>query len=70
MVSIGGFWKLLQELAATNLSLEGKHITWTAVLLFMVSLQEEHVRAFIYSLLLVQRIPLSPAGLHVRAGAR
>jgi len=40
-VIVGGFWELLQELAATSFSLEGKHITWTGVLSFMVSFQEE-----------------------------
>lgn len=69
MVDVGGFWKLLWELGATNLSLEGKHITWTAVLSFLVCLQEEQVQAFIYSLFVVQPIPLLPAGLHVCAGA-
>lgn len=37
MVSVGGFWKLLWELAATNLSLGGKHITWTAVYSWSIS---------------------------------
>lgn len=68
MASAGLFWKLLRELAATNLSLEGKHITWTAILLFMVHLQEQ-VQAFMYSLLLVQPTPLLPVGLHVCADA-
>lgn len=59
MVSIGLFWKLLQKLAATNLSLEGKLIPWTAVLLFMVPLQEKGVQSLIYILLLVWPIRLT-----------
>lgn len=68
MARVGVFWKLLQKLAATNLSLEGKFITWTAVLWFMVQFQEERVQSLTYILLLIRPIPLSPAGLRVSAG--
>jgi len=70
MISVGGFWKLPRELAASDLQFEGKRITWTAVLSSVVSLQEEQVQALVNSLLLVQPTPLSPAGLRVWGGAR
>lgn len=52
MVAAGGFWKLLQELAATSFSLEGKHITWTGVLSFMLSLQEEYAQCLIWPVII------------------
>lgn len=59
MVTVGGFWKLLQELAATSFSLEEKHITWTGVLSLMVSLQEEYAQSLIQPVIIATHPSIS-----------